>query len=336
LVSALLLGPLASQPASGQTVEQKAGARVAAEAGADAFDQGRYEEAIDLFSRAEAVVHAPPHLLYIARAQAKLGRLVRAQDTYLKIVREHLPADAPDPFKEAWAAADRELDALEPRIPQVTIRVEGAASGEVDVTLDGRSVPKALLGIAQPVDPGAHELRAEDGHGRKVARSVMLTSGARESVTLTLPPPPNSAPSPTFSPTLSRRPEMPRASASQSRGFFAQPAVAYGALGVGVVGLAVGTGFLVAYLGTRNDADQGYDHCPRPCPTEERTRIDELDSKAARQGTAATLGMVVGGLGVATGATLLVLQRRGRPNARQGLVLRPYLAGNGVGLWGRY
>jgi hypothetical protein len=336
LASALLLGPLVSRPASGQTVEQKAGARAAAQAGADAFDQGRYDEAIDLFSRAEAVVHAPPHLLYIARAQTKLGRLVRAQDTYLKIVRERLAADAPAPFKEAWAAADRELDALEPRIPQITIRVEGAANGDVDVTLDGRSVPKALLGIAQPVDPGPHELRAEAGQGRTAARSVRLTTGARESVTLTLPPPPSSAPSPTFAPTLSPRPETPRASAPQSRGFFAQPAVAYGALGVGVVGLGVGTGFLVAYLGTRDDADRGYDNCPPSCSTEKRNRVDELDSKAARQGTTATIGMVVGGLGVATGATLLVLQRRGRPNAQQGLVLGPYLAGNGVGLWGRY
>jgi hypothetical protein len=340
LVSVLLLGPLVSPPASGQTVEQKAGARAAADAGAEAFDQGRYEEAIDLFSRAEAVVHAPPHLLYIARSQIKLDRLIRAQDTYLKIVRERLPADAPTPFKEAWAAADRELDDLEPRIPQVTLRVEGAANGDVDVTLDGRPVPKALLGIPQPVDPGPHELRADAGQGRMVARSVRLTPGARESVTLTLPPLPSAAPalvpSAAPSPTRSPRPETRRASAPEGLGLWDQPAVAYGALGVGVVGLGVGTGFLVAYLGTRSDADQGYDACPRPCPTETRTRVDELDSRAARQGTTATVGMVVGGLGVATGVTLLVLQRRGRPDTERGLAVHPYVAGNAVGLWGRY
>jgi hypothetical protein len=37
---------------------------------------GTLPDALDLFSRAESIIHAPPHLLYIARAHDKLGKLV--------------------------------------------------------------------------------------------------------------------------------------------------------------------------------------------------------------------------------------------------------------------
>ena len=42
--------------------EQRAAARDLAGDGADAFDQGKYADAIDKFSRAESLVHAVPHL----------------------------------------------------------------------------------------------------------------------------------------------------------------------------------------------------------------------------------------------------------------------------------
>src|SRR6187399_2839785 len=72
------------------TDRDRAAARSAADAGADAFDQQRYADAVELFGRAEKLVHATPHLLFIARSLVKLGRLVEAHETYLKIQREKL------------------------------------------------------------------------------------------------------------------------------------------------------------------------------------------------------------------------------------------------------
>jgi hypothetical protein len=326
------LGPLGPSAAWGQTVEQKAGARATAEAGAEAFDEGRYQEAIDLFSRAEAVVHAPPHLLHIARAYAKLGKWVSAQETYLKIVREHLPSGAPDPFREAWADADRELGELEPRIPQLTIRVEGAVGEELHVTMDGQPVPGALLGVAQPADPGAHEISAEAVGGRKVARSLTLAAGARESVVLTLPQPAPGAQTPVAGPAPTPLPpaEPP------SRSFLTEPAVAYGALGVGAVGLGIGTAYLVSYLGAKHDADKAFAACMPDCSTAERSHLDQLDSRTAERGTISVIGMVVGGLGVATGVTLLVLGNQRQSDTTRRTAVYPYLGGSAVGLWGRY
>ncbi len=327
-----VLGLDGPRPAWGQTVEQKAGARAAADAGAEAFDAGRYQEAIDLFSRAEAIVHAPPHLLNIARAYVKLGRLVSAQDSYLKIVRERLPSGAPEPFKEAWAAADRELGELEPRIPRLTIQVTGAEGSQVQVTMDGQPVPSALLGIPHPVDPGDHTVSANAGGERQVTRSVTVAVGARESVELDVPSArPNEAPSV----VSAQRVEAPRRE-PESRGLAHQPALAYGALAFGAVGLGVGTGFLVSYLQTRDEADSKFAACkPRSCTDDERSRVNDLDRRASQHGTIAWIGMVAGGIGVATGVTLLIVQlsRRADPH---GATVYPYVGPQAAGLWGRY
>src|SRR4051812_5156740 len=82
---ALTLGLAAVSPgvAGAQTDHDRAAARSAAEAGADAFEQGHFERSLEFFGRAEQLVHAPPHLLYMARSFVKLGRLVDARETYL-------------------------------------------------------------------------------------------------------------------------------------------------------------------------------------------------------------------------------------------------------------
>src|SRR5688572_13849493 len=94
--SALTLALLfAALPAAAQTEEEIAGARSAATPGVKAYDAGDYAQAVDLFQRAESLVHAPPHLLYMARGNEKLGHLVTARELYNKIIRETLPASAP-------------------------------------------------------------------------------------------------------------------------------------------------------------------------------------------------------------------------------------------------
>jgi hypothetical protein len=117
-------------PARAQTDEQRAAARSLATNGATAFNEGRYGDAIDMFRRAEALVHAPPHLLYLARSEAKLGRLVASRESYLKIVKETLPAGAPQAFRDAQVAADQELRQVEPRIANLQISVEGGQGAQ--------------------------------------------------------------------------------------------------------------------------------------------------------------------------------------------------------------
>src|ERR1700709_1363758 len=71
------LGMVLAQPSAwAQTDDDRAGARVAATEGVKAINEKRWADAADLFTRAESLVHSPVHLLYLARAQEKLGKLV--------------------------------------------------------------------------------------------------------------------------------------------------------------------------------------------------------------------------------------------------------------------
>src|SRR5215468_6119020 len=113
-------------PSFAQTDEQRAGARSLATEGAQAFNEGRFKDAVDLFTKAESLVHAPPHLLFMARAHAKLGQFVKAREAYLKIVKEQLAPNAPQAFRDAQATADEERKQVEPHIGRLTVKVEGA------------------------------------------------------------------------------------------------------------------------------------------------------------------------------------------------------------------
>ncbi|MEO6603218.1 MAG: hypothetical protein ABIQ16_25260, partial [Polyangiaceae bacterium] len=151
---------LTASLAHAQTDLERATARDAANNGRGAFDAGQYEKSIDSFTRAESLVHAPPHLLFLARAQAKLGRLVAAHETYLKITRETLKPNAPRAFRDAQAAAELELPALDARLPYVTVTLQGAPSDGVTVQMDSTSLPAAMIGIPLPADPGQHTFKA--------------------------------------------------------------------------------------------------------------------------------------------------------------------------------
>jgi hypothetical protein len=111
------------------TDAERAGARSAATAGADAFDAGKFQNALDLFARAESLVHSPVHLSYIGQCQVKLGRLVEARETYLKLQRETVAPDAHDALKRALSEAGTHLEQIEPRLPFLSIKVEGAEPG---------------------------------------------------------------------------------------------------------------------------------------------------------------------------------------------------------------
>ncbi len=118
---ALTIGILAfsfgATPALAQqsTAEIEASKKIAAENANKAFEffeAGKYEEAISGFKKAEAAFHAPKFLLYIARAQAKLGRTAEAKATYDSILAEQLPPYAPPEFFSAQASAKKEVGEL--------------------------------------------------------------------------------------------------------------------------------------------------------------------------------------------------------------------------------
>ncbi|MGK3991150.1 tetratricopeptide repeat protein [Sorangium sp. So ce136] len=167
------------------TEQAKAAARALADKGWEFFNAGRYEEALAAFRDAEAQVHAPPFLLYAARSCERLGRLLEARSLYQRVLDERIEASAPRAFQQAQEAARAELAALAPRIPTLQIDVPGAAPGAVELTLDGERVAPSA-----PVerDPGEHTLSATAPGRVPATKTIRLSEGAKERVTLDLAP----------------------------------------------------------------------------------------------------------------------------------------------------
>jgi hypothetical protein len=302
-------GPTPQTPPAKLTDEERAAARAAASAGVELLQQGRYAEALDRFQRAESLVHAPTHLLYIARTQVKLGQLVAASETYLKVTREVLPSDAPRAFVDAQAAAAQEEKELEARIPTLLIRAAGKDASDVTVTMDGMALPTAMIGMSAPVDPGTHALRAMAKDGTTAELQVKLAPGSHETAVLQFrgalaTPPLSPAPAPGSAEATSPAPggeTVPPAS-----GLGVGKMLGWIGVGVGVVGIAVGTTFVAINRSKRTDANNLY-LCNNngKCDPGEKAQIQSLDQQADNAATDAWIGYVIGGAALATGLVLL-------------------------------
>ena len=311
---ALAAGLILASPrvAWAETDRDRAAARSAADAGADAFDQGDYGRALELFSRAEQLLHAPPHLLYMARSLVKLGRLVEAHEKYLRILNEPLPANAPKAFKSAAGEAEREIEAVEARIAYVTVTVSGRDGSQAALTIDHVDVPAAEQGIPIPVDPGTHVFSAHTAETKSNEKSVTLADGAKLSVALTLPEPASAtsaAPAPVpvvpaAAPSSPKEPDRPAAGNTGST----RRIVGYTTLGVGVVGTAVGTYFLTRMLHYKHLGNQAYE-CnsgPSTCSDEQRQVVDHYDHESDKARNWAIGSYAVGAAGLTTGLVLLL------------------------------
>lgn len=185
VVSALVVG-LAAPVALAQSAADKATARQLATEGIRLFQGGDHAAALDRLQRAQALYDAPVHLLYIARAQRELGKLVEASETYRRLLRVQLEADAPEAFRTAVEDGRAELAELEPRIPALRIEVTPAEVADLELTIDGQPVPAAVIGVRRPENPGEHRVRVAAPGYVAVEQLVTLEPGETQAVTLAL------------------------------------------------------------------------------------------------------------------------------------------------------
>ena len=310
-----------------QTDEERAAARAAATEGAKAYEDKRYGDAVELFLKAESLMHAPPHLLYLARSYEKLGKLVKAQETYSKLTHETIAPDKPKVFHDAKDSAIKELTALEPRVPSLKTLVEGGVAGKpVKVMIDGAEMNAALIGLNRPIDPGEHSLQAtSEGLASEVV-VVPVKEGAHETVTLTMKAATavgagTGAGSGTGTGTEAGTGTGTGTGAGTGTGTgttgTAAPDVApsggggsgkwlgIGLIGVGVVGLGVGTVFMLKSSSKSKEAD---DACggPPPCPASTKDQVSALDDDAKSAKTIGIISLTVGGLAAVGGVVLLL------------------------------
>jgi hypothetical protein len=183
-VAILLALSLVTSGAQAQQTDERArsAARALAEDGVTALQSGDTATAIDKLERAYQIVHLPAVGIWSARALAKGGQLVSAAERYNDVTRW---SGSGDP-KQAQAQADaaKERDELLPKIPKVTLLLQGAKPNEVAVTLDGEPVMSALVGAPQPIDPKHHVAKATRGT-ESAEQAFDIAEGQQLSVTLT-------------------------------------------------------------------------------------------------------------------------------------------------------
>lgn len=346
----LLAVALASHSTLGlaQSDDERAGARAAASEGAKAFNESRWADAIDLFSRAQSLVKAPPHLLYIARSHEKLGQLVKARENYLQIKRANIADDAPAAFKEAKRAAETELAALEPRLPYVTVNVQGAGAAQVTVTQDGVQVPSALVGVPRPVDPGEHKFQAYAKDMESEVVTLTVKEGGKESVALALVAKPGAGAPAGGGGDGAGSPEGADGAGDRgtSSGSNGMKIGGYVALGVGAVGLGLGTVFALTASGKYSDADDLFDKSGCGSNTGPGTACDKsvqddivaLDEDGDSAKTLSYVGFGVGIVGIGAGVTLLLLssgsnKSSARPEAPR---VMPWVGYKSAGISGHF
>ncbi|HXN33308.1 MAG TPA: hypothetical protein VN894_15660 [Polyangiaceae bacterium] len=306
---ASLMG-LAAPAAWAQSDADRATARTLGVDGQQALENKDYKSAEDRYRRAETLVHAPTLMIGLARALAGLGRFVEAQETYNRIIREGVSPGAPEVFKKAVNDAKREVEGVGAKIGGVTITVHAAGGADVPnakVVLDGSPVSTASLGVRRSIDPGSHVLQVS-GDGFKAAELHFdVTSGGSLDQPVTLEAD-RSATLPAASETAlsgaqagSSPPAADQASSSSSGGG-ARGVLPWVALGIGGAGLGVGgvTGLLA--MGQHSDLTNT---CHGTiCPSSAQSDIDSYHTMAL----VSTIGFIVGSVGVATGAILLLTQ----------------------------
>jgi hypothetical protein len=339
-----LCGLLCAGPAHAATEQEKAGARAAATQGQAAFDQKRWADALDLFTRAESLVHSPVHLLYKARALVQLGRLVEARETYVEVTREPAPATPSPALTKSQDAAHDELAALQPRLANVLIKVVGPGAADAVVTIDGTKLPSALVGISSPVDPGTHKFQATGQGVQSDVAALILKEGGSETVSLELKPAPGVvAPGALVAPPVGAL-ATPNGTTTAAPGPDLSPAPAhhgsglrigsYVAFGVGAAGLAVGTVFALTAKSKYDDANALCKSFPcdlTRAQNDQRTKFSK-DGDSAK--TLSLVGFIAGGVGIAAGATLFVLSNK-KSEAAQAEV-HPWIGLGSVGLGGKF
>jgi hypothetical protein len=285
-VGALLVALCASQLARADEPTQAADALIAE--GIHLREQGKDEDALDRFRKADALESTPRSRGQIALAEQALGLWVAAE--------EDLGAALAKP-EDPWivrnrTALDGALDTIRKHL--ATLEVRSGAPG-AEVLLDGKRI--GPLPLTARVEAGSRTLLVRAPGYYPTSRVVQISPGssARETIELVAAPAENSEP--------------PRADgaakAPNERSASVQRTVGWTSLGVGGGLLAMGAiGFAI-----RQSAVSGYNDdktCPGIGKPAQPPACQDRISRADTWQTLGIIGLAGGGALVLTGVVLLV------------------------------
>lgn len=190
--AALALGMvLASFPARAQQsdAERTAAARALFEEGMAAVDAREWPRAVDRLRRSLELRESTVVRTNLALACVETGRFVEASEHFRRVLRDT------EPGSEPHRLAQEGLTRVQGRAGTLRIDVTGARD-TVEVQLDGRPVAAALLGVAQPADPGVRRVSLHRYGEMLTSAQVTVQSGQQANISIEAPPPPAEPPPP--------------------------------------------------------------------------------------------------------------------------------------------
>lgn len=323
-----------------QSDDQTAAARAAAEAGANAFDSGKWEKSINYFERAEALVHSPVHLWYIARASMKVGRLVAAKEKCVKVQREGLPSGASRGVTSAHDGCDDILREVEGRLASLTIEIDGLPEDlDFEVVRNGTKVSSAIVGVPAPIDPGKYALLGKANGYSAEELTVTLAEAERKVVTLRFVRDASAQLRSEPSEQEARSASPPPAPENRGGMRAGPPIGSYFAWVVGAGGIGAGIGMTLHSMSLGNQLDAFCDGSRTDCPQEKYNdpRAQSLEQDRRTFEILAGVSYGIGGAAILTGFALWAFRPAPSQSAQiESFEIHPLIGFDRVGVVGRF
>ena len=306
VVATVLAAPLAAR-ASGvdpdaATPVQREQAQARFGRGRQLFLEKKFGEALVEFQGSHDIVASPNARLYVAHCRRELGDLVAAYEEFGRAATEAKEHATGDPrYAKTAEAAERERDAIAPRLGFLTLTVQNAAP-ETKLTIAGEEIKSAAWGETAPVLPGTPEIVAETPDRPAARASVTVAAGEKKHVTIDAGPTP--APPEPAAPPLPPHGDPRQGLRTAS----------FVAGGVGLVGVATFAVFGAMAKSTYDDLES---ECHGPCSTNHGDQV----SSGKTQQVVANVALAVGIAGAAAGITLFVLGRPAAPSDARGAAI---------------
>ncbi len=311
-----------ASPALAQSAADKETARSLMDQGLELREHKDFKGALARLDAADQIMHVPTTALEVARTQEMLGLLVEARDTLARILTAIPTPHEPAQFRAARASAQKLDDALEGRVPAVTVTVSGVAAGATpSLSVDNVAVPAAVIGLPRRLNPGHHVMVAttSTAEGRE---EIDIREGEKKEVTIVLAPVTKTPNAPQVDLPPPQAPTPPEAHRS-----YLLPGVAFGVGGAALIVSGV-TGVLM--LAKQSDLSNT---CPNHvCAPSKYSDLDAANTLA----TISTVGFIVGGVGVAVGVIALLVGKPSVAQTQTQATVQPWIGAGAAGVRGTF
>jgi hypothetical protein len=285
-------------PAAAQALYDDARAAVAA---------GNFDEACPKFKESYELDPGGGTLLNLADCYEQQGKIALAWTTF----KEALVVAKRDGRNERVEFATKHLAQLDQRLSRLTIALAERPPG-LEITFDGTPLGEAAFGVAMPVDPGTHLVRAQAPGKQPFEKSFDVSKSRAEQWQIEIPALTDAS---SESAADASGGEQPSPTTSTASSGSSTRTLGFVVGGVGIASLAVGGFFgLQAYSSwdARNDACQG------GCTEAAKAKGDD----ARQAATVSTIGFGVGAAALGVGLVLILTSGSSKetpsPSARIG------------------